>query len=128
MQIKESGENYLETILVLQKRNGMARSIDIANELNFSRASVSRAMSLLKTAGHIEIKDIHEIVLTESGRKIAETTYEKHCTIKDFLVYIGVDQETASEEACKIEHILCDDTFNKLKLTFEKFKKNNSII
>ncbi|MFI3230693.1 MAG: metal-dependent transcriptional regulator [bacterium] len=129
MQIKESGENYLETILVIQKRNGMARSIDIANELNFSRASVSRAMSLLKTAGHIEIKNIHEIVLTDSGRKIAEAIYEKHCTIKDFLIHIGVNQETASEEACKIEHILSTDSFDKLKNHLEKEKaQKNSII
>lgn len=122
MEIKESGENYLETILVLQKRNGIARSIDIANELNYSRASVSRAMSILKSSGYIEIGNINQIILTESGKKIAEATYEKHCAIKEFLIHIGVDEETASIEACKIEHIISEDTFNKLKEVFSKIK------
>lgn len=120
MKLQESGENYLETILVLQKRNGIARSVDIANELNFSRASVSRAMSLLKASGHIEIGNINQIVLTEKGKEIAEKVYEKHCILKDFLVSIGVCPETAAEEACKMEHIISDETFDCIKNTFLK--------
>ncbi len=115
MKIQESGENYLETILILEKRNGIARSVDIANELNFSRASVSRAMSLLKTSGYIEIGNINQIMLTDSGRKIAEEIYEKHCILKNFLISIGVDPIIAAEDACRMEHIISDQTFNCLK-------------
>ena len=120
MKIQESGENYLETILILQKRNGIARSVDIANELNFSRASVSRAMSLLKTSGYIEIGNINQIILTEKGQEIAEKVYEKHCTLKDFLITIGVDNDIAAEDACKMEHIISEQTFNCLKETLNK--------
>lgn len=124
MKIQESGENYLETILILQKRNGIARSVDIANELNFSRASVSRAMSLLKTSGYIEIGNINQIILTEKGQEIAEKVYEKHCTLKDFLINIGVDNDIAAEDACKMEHIISEQTFNCLKETLNKIKNN----
>lgn len=124
MKIQESGENYLETILILQKRNGIARSVDIANELNFSRASVSRAMSLLKTSGYIEIGNINQIILTEKGQEIAEKVYEKHCTLKDFLIAIGVDNDIAAEDACKMEHIISEQTFNCLKETLNKIKSN----
>lgn len=124
MKIQESGENYLETILILQKRNGIARSVDIANELNFSRASVSRAMSLLKSSGYIEIGNINQIILTDSGRKIAEKIYEKHCILKDFLIYIGVENEIASEDACKMEHIISEQTFECLKEAFNKLKNS----
>ncbi len=124
MKIQESGENYLETILILQKRNGIARSVDIANELNFSRASVSRAMSLLKASGYIEIGNINQIILTEKGREIAEKIYEKHCILKDFLITIGVDSEIASEDACKMEHIISEQTFDCLKNTLDKIKNS----
>lgn len=125
MKIQESGENYLETILILQKRNGIARSVDIANELNFSRASVSRAMTLLKTSGHIEIGNINQIVLTDKGREIAEKIYEKHCILKDFLMIIGVEKDIATEEACKIEHIISEQTFNCIKNTINVLKDIN---
>ena len=115
MKIQESGENYLETILILEKRNGIARSVDIANELNFSRASVSRAMSLLKSSGYIKIGSINQILLTDVGREIAEQVYEKHCILKNFLVLIGVNEDIASEDACKMEHIISEQTFNCLK-------------
>lgn len=118
MKIQESAENYLETILILQNRNGIARSVDIANELNFSRASVSRAMSLLKASGHIEIGNLNQIILTKKGREVAEKIYEKHCILKDFLISIGVDKEIASEDACKMEHIISEQTFNSIKKTF----------
>ncbi len=124
MKIQESGENYLETILILQKRNGIARSVDIANELNFSRASVSRAMSLLKNSGYIEIGNINQIILTDTGREIAEKVYEKHCTLREFLTYIGVEKEIATEDACKMEHIISEQTFECLKQTLNKLKNS----
>lgn len=120
MKIQESGENYLETILILQKRNGIARAVDIANELNFSRASVSRAMSLLKSSGYIEIGNINQIILTDEGLKIANEIYEKHCILKDFLISIGVDEITASEDACKMEHIISAKTFECIKQALKK--------
>ena len=79
MKLQESGENYLETILILEKRNGIARSVDIANELGFSKPSVSRAMSVLKEAGYVKVGQINQLVLTETGREIAEKVYHKHC-------------------------------------------------
>ena len=118
MKIQESAENYLETILILQKRNGIARSIDVANELNFSRASVSRAVSLLKNSGYIKIGNINQLLLTEKGLEIAEKIYEKHCILKEFLLSIGVNEKTASIDACKMEHIISDETFNCLKSNF----------
>ncbi len=120
MKIQESGENYLETILILQKRNGIARAVDIAKELNFSRASVSKAMSLLKSSGYIEIGNINQIVLTEKGLALANEIYEKHCILKDFLMHIGVDEDIASEEACKMEHIISEQTFNCIKNLIKK--------
>ncbi len=122
MKIQESGENYLETILILQERNGIARAVDIANELNYSRASVSRAMSLLKSSGYIEIGNINQIILTEKGREVAEKIYEKHCILKEFLIYLGVSKEIAAEEACKMEHIISDETFECIKKNLEKNK------
>ena len=122
--MQESGENQLETILILQKRNGIARSVDIANELNFSRASVSRAMSLLKNSGYIEIGNINQIILTDTGREIAEKVYEKHCTLREFLTYIGVEKEIATEDACKMEHIISEQTFECLKQTLNKLKNS----
>ena len=124
MKIQESGENYLETILILQKRNGIARSVDIANELNFSRASVSRAMSLLKNSGYIEIGNINQIILTDTGREIAEKVYEKHCTLREILTYIGVEKEIATEDACKMEHIISEQTFECLKHNLNKLKNS----
>lgn len=114
MKLHESGENYLETILLIQKRESSVRAIDIANELNFSRASVSRAMSSLKASQHIEIID-NKITLTELGLKVANAIYEKHCVFKEFLIHIGVEEKTASEEACKMEHVVSDETFRCLK-------------
>lgn len=112
----ESGENYLETILILSKRNGNVRSIDIAKELNFSKPSVSRAMGLLKESDHIDVDDTGLIKLTEKGRQMAEKIYEKHKVLTAFLMRTAdVSEEIAEEDACKIEHILSDRTFNGIK-------------
>jgi Mn-dependent DtxR family transcriptional regulator len=120
LAIQESGENYLETILILQNRNGYVRAIDIAHELDFSKPSVSRAMSILKKEGHIEIDVLNQIKLTESGRKIAEAIYERHRLLTQFFTSIGVDEKVAAEDACRIEHIISQQTFEKIK---EKFCK-----
>lgn len=122
LKLQESGENYLETILILEKRNGIARSVDVANELNFSKPSVSRAVSILKNAGYVKIGAINQLQLTESGRKIAETVYERHCVLKDFLISIGVKEETASEDACRMEHVISSDTFDCIKAVLNKNK------
>ena len=120
MELHESGENYLETILILERRNGIARSVDVANELNFSKPSVSRAVSVLKSAGYVEIGSINQLVLTPSGREIAEKIYERHCTIKEYLMQIGVSDKVASEDACKLEHVLSDEAYNCIKSLIKK--------
>ena len=118
MAIQESGENYLEAILVLKERNGYVRAIDVAHELGFSKPSVSRAMSILKKEGHIETDGLNQILLTESGKKIAETIYERHQVLTKFLMSIGVDEETAANDACRIEHVISPLSFDKIKQKF----------
>jgi len=113
--LHESGENYLETILILEKRNGIARSVDVANELNFSKPSVSRAVSVLKDSGLVTIGNISQLVLTPEGRRIAERIYDRHCTIRSFLTKIGVSEKTASEDACMMEHDISNETFDCIK-------------
>lgn len=120
MKIQESGENYLETILLLYKRNGSVRSIDIATELEFSKPSVSRAMKILKEAGLITVEPNGYILLTEAGRIKAENIYERHKILTKFLnEKIGVSKDIAEADACKIEHIISSETFEKIKQQFE---------
>lgn len=116
MSLLESGENYLETILILQKRKGNVRSIDVANELNFTKASVSRAMSILKKDNYINMEPGGNIVLTEQGRKKASEVLERHVTLTKFISDIlKVDPEIAEKDACRIEHIISQETFNGIK-------------
>lgn len=116
MKIQESGENYLETILNLERRNGIVRSIDIATELGFSKPSVSRAMSVLKKAGYIEQEAYGDITLTESGRKRAMEVYGRHQLITEFLVKtLDLDAETAEQDACRIEHIISEKTVMRMR-------------
>ncbi len=116
MGIHESGEDYLETILILKNRHGFVRSIDVANELGFSKPSISRAMSILRDNGYLTIELGGNIVLTEKGRQRALSVYEKHTVITDFFVRVlGVDEKTAEKDACKIEHDISDETFIKIK-------------
>ena len=123
MKIHESAENYLETILVLQKRNGYVRSIDIATELNFSKPSISNAMKQLSTKGYIQMDESRLITLTEKGRQVAEQIYERHQLISEFLEMLGVDSQTAAADACKIEHVLSKETFEKFKEHVNEMKK-----
>lgn len=115
MKVQESAENYLETILMLKKRNGYVRSIDIANELSFSKPSVSTAMKQFREQGYISVESNGSIILTESGLKIAERVYERHLLLSKYLIALGVDEETAKEDACRIEHVISQQTFDKIK-------------
>lgn len=116
MSMYESGENYLETILLLKKKNGQVRSIDIARELGYSKPSVSRAVGILKNEEFIGIDSNGYIELTDAGREKAEKVYERHELITDFLVKTtGVSKNIAEEDACKIEHILSNETFTGIK-------------
>ena len=123
MKIHQSAENYLETIYVLTKRNGSVRSIDIANELGFSKPSVSVAMKSLRENGYIDVSGDGRIILLESGIKIAEKLYERHTVLTNALIALGVSIETASEDACKIEHIISEETFDAIKKHQLKYNK-----
>lgn len=120
MQLQESGEMYLETIFVLTKKLGSVRSLDVAEYMNFSKPSVSRAVKLLKDGKFITVDKDGYISLTETGKDIASKIFERHTLLTDILVRIGVDEETASEDACKIEHSISDKSFEALKLYFSK--------
>ena len=115
MKIQESAENYLETILMLGHTKPYVCYLDIANELDFSKPSVSVAMKNLRQNGYIQVDGNGYITLTDAGRKIAETMYERHTMLSSWLVYLGVDQKTAVEDACRMEHVLSADSFEAIK-------------
>ncbi len=115
MRLQESGEMYLETILVLSRGGRPVRSIDVGEYMGFSKPSVSRAVGLLKNGGYVTASPEGYLSLTESGRVIAENIYEKHTLLTRFLVRLGVDEETASEDACKMEHVISDTSFAAIK-------------
>ncbi len=115
MKIQESAENYLETILVISHRKGMVRSIDIVNELEFSKPSVSVAMKNLRENGYIEMDKDGYIILLDKGREIAEKIYERHTTLSKYLVALGVDPVVAAEDACRIEHVISAESFEAIK-------------
>ncbi len=115
MSIQESGEMYLESILVLSKENPNVRAIDISEYMGFSKPSVSRALGLLKNDGFVTSSEHGYLTLTEKGRAIAEKIYERHTELTNFLTLIGVDKETASKDACKIEHVISDESFSAIK-------------
>ena len=123
MNINESAENYLETILQLSKTLPVVRSVDIANELGFKKSSVSVAMKNLRQKKHITVTDAGFIYLTDSGKEIAEHVYEKHQLLKGWLCSLGVSEEIAAEDACKMEHVISDESFNAIREHANKFKK-----
>ena len=118
----ESLEDYLETILMLYKSTGQVRSIDMANEMNFTKPSVSIAMKNLREKGYITMADNGYITLTESGKKRAESVLERHTILADLLISIGVNEETAREDACKVEHDLSEESFEAIKRVFHSSK------
>ncbi len=116
MKIQESGENYLEAILNLERTKGVVRSVDIANKLGFSKPSVSRAMGVLRKAGLIEQEAYGNIVLTEAGRKRAKDVYHRHLLITKFLVQVlSLDADIAEQDACRIEHVISPETLEKMQ-------------
>lgn len=115
MELHESGEMYLETILILKNRFGYVRAVDVANEMGVSKPSVSRAVGLLSDGGYIDFDPNGMIVLTDAGSEVAEKIYERHKTLTQFLTALGVNADDAARDACKIEHVICDETFNAIK-------------
>ena len=115
MSLQESGEMYLETILVLSQRSGFVRAIDIGEEMGYSKPSVSRAVSILRQGGYIHVAEDGGITLTEEGRAVAEKIYERHRLLSGFLISLGVDEKTAVEDACKMEHVISDASMEAIK-------------
>ncbi|WP_084331196.1 metal-dependent transcriptional regulator [Ruminiclostridium cellobioparum] len=116
IKLQESGENYLETILVLKNKNGNVRSIDIANELGYSKPSISRAMTILKNAEYIIIDEsTGHITLTDKGYNIATTMYERHQILSTYLISLGVSPDVATQDACRIEHVISEETFERIR-------------
>ena len=115
MHLQESGEMYLETILILSQKNKFVRSLDVAEYMGFSKPSVSRAVGLLKSGGYLTVDGDGHLSLTESGRAVAEKIYDRHILLTRFLVHLGVNEQTAMEDACKIEHDISDESFEAIK-------------
>jgi len=113
--LKESGEMYLETIYVLRKEKAFVRAIDVGAELGYSKPSVSRAMGILRDGGYIKVAEDGGITLTKAGLEVAERTYERHTVLSELFMKLGVDEETATNDACKIEHVISSTTFAALK-------------
>ena len=123
MTVRESGEMYLEAILVLAKKSGYVRSIDISEYLGYSKPSVSRAMGILREGGYILMEKDGAITLTDSGKKLAETIYERHTVLSELLIRLGVDEKTATDDACWIEHVISDESFQAIKQYYYQHKK-----
>ena len=115
MRIQESGEMYLETILILSKEKSCVRSIDVCEYMGYSKPSISRAVSLLRNSGYVDMDDRGYLSLTDSGRAIAEKIYERHQVLSKVLKNLGVDEKAAAEDACRIEHVISDETFAAIK-------------
>ena len=123
MTVRESGEMYLEAILVLAKKSGYVRSIDVSEYLGYSKPSVSRAMGILRESGYILMEKDGAITLTDSGKKLAETIYERHTVLSELLIRLGVDEKTATDDACRIEHVISDESFQAIKQYYYQHKK-----
>ena len=121
MVLKESGEMYLETIYVLKQKKAFVRAIDVASELGYSKPSVSRAMGILRDGGYIKVGQDGGITLTDSGMDVAERTYERHTVLSKMFMRLGVDEENAVNDACKIEHVISTATFSAIKKHLEKY-------
>lgn len=123
MRLHRSGEDYLEAILILEQKRGYVRSSDVAEQINVTKPSVTNATRLLREGGFLTMDEEKLIHLTELGREVAESIYERHCILTEGLIYLGVDPETAEQDACRIEHDLSRQSFEKLKEYWERFVK-----
>ena len=121
MPLQESGEMYLETIFVLSQKGGNVRSIDICEHLGYSKPSVSRAVGLLKNGGYISVSPEGFISLTDIGTEVSQKLFERHTILSNLLIRLGVDEATATKDACRIEHVISEKSFNALKKHIEKF-------
>lgn len=124
MHLQESGEMYLETVFVLSKKGGIVRSIDVCEYMGYSKPSVSRAVGLLKNGGYLTMGADGALELTDAGREVAERMYERHTLLTKCLIYLGVDEETAAEDACKIEHDISDRSFEAIKKHMQKYEQS----
>ena len=120
MKLHASGKDYLETILVLQKKLGMVRSVDVAQHMEVSKPSVCHAVATLRDGGFLTMDEDHFLHLTDAGREVAERIYERHCFFTEQLIAAGVDPKTAEADACRIEHIISDESFSRLKEAAEQ--------
>ncbi len=123
MRLQESGEMYLETIYMLSKKMNIVRSIDVVEHMGYSKPSVSRAVGLLKQGGYLIVEDTGNLLLTDSGRAIGEKIYARHRVLTQMLTMLGVDEETAAEDACKMEHAISDTTFEAICRHMEQNKQ-----
>ena len=115
MHLQESGEMYLETILILKTRKGAVRSIDVANEMGYSKPSISRAVSHLREGGYVDMDDDGYLTLTDAGLEVASKIYERHRVLSRMLIMLGVDEKVATEDACRMEHVISDESFDVIK-------------
>ena len=122
MALQESGEMYLESIYVLTKKNPHVRSIDVVEYMGYSKPSVSRAIGLLKNGGYVKVDDNGHLHLTDEGLKVANKIYDRHNLLKSLLLKVGVAEDIAAEDACRIEHVISDETYLALKKYFEEIK------
>ena len=120
MRLQESGEMYLETIYMLSKQMNIVRAIDVVEHMGYSKPSVSRAVGLLKQGGYLTVEDTGNLLLTDSGRQIGEKIYARHKLLTELLVRLGVDEKTAAEDACKMEHAISDTTFEAIRKHLEQ--------
>ena len=121
MHLQESGEMYLETIYVLSKTSDAVRAVDVGEHLGYSKPSVSRAMGILKSGGYVLVNEFGHLLLTDTGRAIAEKIFERHTVLTEVLVSLGVSRETAAEDACKIEHVISDESFEAMKQHWKRY-------
>ena len=127
MKLHASGEDYLETILVLQKKRGMVRSVDVARHMEVTKPSVCHAVATLQDGGFLTMDEDHFLHLTDVGRGVAEKIYERHCFFTEQLIAAGVDLETAERDACRIEHVISDETFRRLKEKYQSESESNGL-
>ncbi|GAA6497517.1 MAG TPA: metal-dependent transcriptional regulator [Candidatus Blautia faecavium] len=126
MKLHASGEDYLEAILVLHKKMGMVRSVDVARHMEVSKPSVCHAVGVLRDGGFLTMDEDHFLHLTDIGREVAEKIYERHCFFTEQLIAAGVDPKTAEADACRIEHVISEKSFQILKDTFVNYNKGNT--